>query len=92
MIKVGNDWIIGTDPRNYMVARNRPRERNRNGETQVVYLFEGYFHTLEDALEYIRQEMIRDRLSGDDMTLADAIRVIRETNAEFRRLIEEVEK
>lgn len=92
MIRVGDEWVIGTDPRNYMVARNRPRERSRNGATQVVYLFEGYFHTLEDALEYIRQEMIRDRLSRDDMTLADAIRVIREMNAEFRKLIEEVTK
>jgi hypothetical protein len=33
--------------------------------------------------------MIRDGLS-EDMTLADAIRVIRETDAEFRKLIEEV--
>lgn len=91
MIKVGNDWVVGVDPLNYMVARNKPKDRVRDGVTSVSYPWEGFFHTLEDALEYIRSEMIRDGL-GEDMTLADAIRVIRETNAEFRRLIEEVAK
>lgn len=89
MIKVGTDWVIGVDPLNYMVARNRPRERTRDGVVSTFYPWEAYFHTVEEALEYIRSEMIRDGLK-EDMTLADAIRVIRETDAEFRKLIEEV--
>ena len=89
MINVGNDWVIGIDPLNYMVSRNKPKDRVRDGVTSDSYPWEGFFHTLEDALEYIRSEMIRDGLS-EDMTLADAIRVIRETDAEFRKLIEEV--
>ena len=91
MINVGNDWVIGIDPLNYMVSRNKPKDRVRDGVTSVSYPWEGFFHTLEDALEYIRSEMIRDGLS-EDMTLADAIRVILETDAEFRKLIEEVAK
>lgn len=89
MIKVNEDWIIGIDPKNFMVARNRPIARTRDGKTVTGYLWEAYFSDLEGALEYIRKEMIRDGLS-EDMTLATAIRVIRETDAEFRKLIEEV--
>ncbi len=89
MIKVGNEWVIGVDSRNYMVSRNKPIRQERDGRTIISYPWETFWHTLEDALAYIRSEMIRDGLS-EDMTLADAIRVIRETDAEFRKLIEEV--
>lgn len=87
MIKVNDDWVIGVDSRNYMPARNKPRKGGIKEREITGYPWEAYFHTLEEALEYIRSEMIRDGLS-EDMTLADAIRVIRETNAEFRKLIE----
>lgn len=87
MIKVNDDWVIGVDSRNYMPTRAKPQISVIEGKEVSSYRYEAYFHTLEDALEYIRQEMIRDGLS-EDMTLADAIRVIRETDAEFRKLIE----
>lgn len=89
MIKVNDDWVIGVDALNYKVARNKPQKGGVKGKIIVGYPWETYFHTLEDALEYIRSEMIRDGLS-EDMTLVDAIQKIRETDAEFRRLIEEV--
>lgn len=89
MIRVNDDWVIGVDSRNYMVARNKPQKGGVTGKLIVGYPWEAYFHSLEDCMEYIRSEMIRDGLS-EDMELADAIRVIREKDAEFRRLIEEV--
>lgn len=91
MIRVNDDWVIGVDPRNYMVARNKPILTTIEGRQITKYPWERFYHSLEDCMEYIRSEMIRDGLS-EDMTIADAIRVIRETNAEFRKLIEEVAK
>lgn len=84
MIFVNNNWVIGVDAYNYSVARNKKVVQKRKDGAEIEsYPWEGYFTSLENAIDYIIRENQRLNLKSGDMTLVEALQTIRESNKEI---------
>lgn len=85
VIKVNDTWYIDVDADNYSVGKikNIRTTTDKNGRAKEDKRYEGYFTTLESALRFIRDTMIADALSTEDMDLAGAVATVRSINSEF---------
>lgn len=97
MIKVNDTWYIDVDADNYSVGKTKNIKMvTKNGKAKEERRYEGYFTSLEPALIYIRDTMIADALSAEDVDLVDAVATVRSINSqfvdEFRKATRENEK
>lgn len=96
MIRINEDWVVDVDPYNYILKKDMHRTAIRKKKdskiTEPVYAVQGYFSSLDKALDRVGEEILRDRLSDGDMTLIEAVTAIRECREEWRRLVEAVTK
>ena len=85
MIKVNDTWYIDVDADNYSVGqmKNIRKYVDKNGEEKEVRKYDGFFTSLESALKFIRDKMVCESYSQDDLTMAEAIAVFREINKQF---------
>lgn len=97
MIIVSDTWYIDVDADNYSVGKIKNIKMvTKNGKAREERRYEGYFTSLEPALVYIRDAMIADALSAEDVDLVDAVATVRSINSqfvdEFRKATRENEK
>ena len=86
MIKVIDDWYITieTNPTNYVVRRGKD-ERDAKGKR--IDRPQGYFSGLRNAIKFIRDQIVADKLSSGLRTLEEALRTVSETDAHFEEII-----
>lgn len=92
MIRINDDWLIDVDQYNYIIKKDTHKMvKARDGKTMVPgYTTVGYYGSLRKALDALGGEIIRDKLRGGSRTLCEAVQAIRECEAEWKRLVEEV--
>lgn len=79
MIKVGTDYLIDTDERNYILYSLTVVQKGKHaGETRRTV--EGYFQTLEQALRAIVDRNTISGLEGVE-TVQNAVKRVEEINA-----------
>ena len=92
MIRINDDWIIDVDQYNYIIKKDMHKMvKARDGKTMVPgYTTVGYYGSLRRALEALGEEIIRDKLASDSLTLAEALQTIRECKAEWDEAVRKV--
>lgn len=83
MIKVNDEWGIVIDDLSYCPIRLDKPVVSKGKE---YYAKQGYYKTLQGALERVAEEMSRDELKASDMSLSEAVRIIRECNEKIENL------
>ena len=92
MIRINDDWVIDVDDRNYILKKDLHTDRKRkDGTTEHGWNIKGYFSSPGKALERFGEEIVRERLSVSNIGLSDAVRIIRESMEEYRKIIEGIE-
>ena len=80
MIQINDKWGIVIDENNYSPARiDKPREKGG----RIYYNRIGYYETLQSAIGRVAEEMARDKLMSSDMSLSEAVEVIKGCYAEL---------
>lgn len=89
MIRINDNWIVDVDQYNYIVKKDMHKMvKARDGKTMVPgYTTVGYYGSLRRALEALGGEIIRERLAGDSLTLAEALQTVRECKGEWDVLV-----
>ena len=91
MIRVNEDWVIDVDNYNYTLQRDMHRTALIKVEgkevERPVYKSVGYFATLDQALNRLLDEDIRERFKDGEHTLKEAIRVTKESRESWEDLI-----
>ena len=92
MIRVNDDWVVDVDPYNYILKKDLHKTTtDKKGNTLPVYSTQGYFSSLQAALERLGEEMVREKLMDGARCLAEAVDAIRECRDEWRELIGRIE-
>lgn len=87
MIVINDKWTIQTDPRNYIVCQDHvTQEGEHAGEHYQTQ--EGFYSTLNGALQAIINRETMDVLSEGNFSLREAIQEIRRIQQDLRRTIE----
>jgi hypothetical protein len=88
MITIDNNYCIKVDEFNYTLCRVRT---SKSGKNKGKEYFEtvGYYSSLIDALEAYGRENVRAALLDGDMTLTEALTVIKESYEQTARTIKE---
>lgn len=88
MISVYGDYVIDVDDMNYTVKLDRHKTvTDKNGNTTDVYDTKGYYNTLKSALRGVRDMVVSDRLSQEDIDLNKAIKTVTGVNREFEDIM-----
>lgn len=87
MIRVNDDYVILIDEMNYAPARDRHRTVMSKGKERAVYDIIGYTSTLERAVKMILDRTTAEALADGEISLADAIKEIREINSQFEEML-----
>lgn len=89
MIKIVDNWYVTveTSPAQYVVRRGKGERSRRDGWKDNV---QAYCGSLARAIEYIRKQVIAERLSEYSGGLAEALRTVSEVDARFAKIIERV--
>ena len=85
MIKVNDEWGIVIEDLSYCPIR---LDKPVVSKGKTYYAKQGYYKTLQGALERVAEEMSRDELKTADMSLSEAVRVIRECNEKIENLVQ----
>lgn len=88
MISVYGDYVIDVDDMNYTVKLDRHKTvTDKNGNTTDVYDTKGYYNTLKSALRGVRDMVVSDKLSQEDMSLNQAVKTVVEVNQKFEDIM-----
>ena len=87
MIRVNDDYVILVDEMNYAPARDRHRTVMSKGKERAVYDIIGYASTLERAVKMILDRTTTEILTNGEISLADAVKEIREINSQFEEML-----
>lgn len=90
MIVVNDRWVIDVDAYNYIVCKNKPRPKEKNGKTYMEYPTVSYHRTLSEACKAILDEEVRISMGEGTKTLAEAVTAMREVCSEMRGLIDKI--
>lgn len=90
MIKIIDDWYVTveTNPTNYVVRRGEGK-RGKNGKW--LDKSRGYFHTLRNAVKFIRDQIIAEKHSEGQRTLGEALGAISEVDVRFVEILSKIE-
>lgn len=85
MIKVNEDYVIDVDQYNFTVKFDRHRKwlNEKTGVEVDVFDTVGHYSSLESALYACLKDMQVRKLSDEDMSLAKALKVVRDTTRRF---------
>ena len=76
MIKI-DDWCIDADSRCYIIGKQKTRV-TKDGEVEEYLAGEKYYSNLPAALNGIKEAERRSLVHSQDMTIQEAIKLIRE--------------
>lgn len=85
MIEVYKDWVIDVDSRQYITGK---RYRDKKGNVSMSN--QRYFRTLSHAVADIAERVSKERLQDKDMSLKEAVEVLRSTYEEFGAKVDEL--
>ena len=85
MIEVYKDWVIDVDSRQYITGK---RYRDKKGNVSMSN--QRYFRTLSQAVADIAERVSKERLQDKDMSLKEAVEVLRITYEEFGAKVDEL--
>ena len=86
MIRLNDKYVITIDERQYCLCKRTVVKTGENKGKENLTPF-GYYPTLTQALDRFARQSIINRLKDANMSLSEAVRAIRESNAEVARLI-----
>lgn len=97
MIRVNEKYVIDVDEQNYTVKEDLHRTETRKTKDGIEYIVpmydtKGYYNTLQGALGGVRDLMLVNGLSEEDMPLEMAIRTVIEVNKIFTDTVNKVMK
>lgn len=87
MIRVLDDWyiVVETNPVNYVVRKgDGTRDKKGTWKDKAA----GYCASLRGALEFIRKQIIAERLSVGSRALPAALQIISEADEEFEHALD----
>ena len=85
MIEVYKDWVIAVDSRQYITGK---RYRDKKGDVSLGD--QRYFRTLSQAVADIAERVSKERLQNKNMSLKEAVEVLRSTYEEFGAEVDEL--
>ena len=85
MIEVYKDWVIAVDSRQYITGK---RYRDTKGDVSLSN--QRYFRTLSQAVADIPERVSKERLQNKNMSLKEAVEVLRSTYEEFGAEVDEL--
>lgn len=89
MININDDWKIQTDGCYTLVKVNGTRIDKKTNEEVPAYKVYGYYNTLEDLLVGYTRDKSLDDMVDKDLTVSEAIAIIRSNCDEIRRMVRE---
>lgn len=90
MITLNERYTIVADKDCYTakyMTGGKPKVNKKTGKTEDASQLVGYYGTIEAAVSGCRSDAIRRRVAEYDMTLDEAIEVLKKINEEFERAI-----
>lgn len=87
MIKLLDNWIIDTDDLSYLLVKESGKIRHKGKRSYRERKIYGYYPTLESALRAFREMLLREELSYGELSLPEAINVIRRIDEVFSKMI-----
>ena len=85
MIEVYKDWVIDVDSRQYITGK---RYRDKKGNVSMSN--QRYFRTLSQAVADIAERVSKEKLQDKDMSLKEAVGVLRSTYEEVGAKVDEL--
>lgn len=80
------DYVIDADDRQYIVGKERVR-KDKDGDEEKYIFMPKYYHTLAQACGAIYKQKVKELVSGEDMTIAQAIKKIEKLENEFEEYV-----
>lgn len=80
------DYVIDADDRQYIVGKERVRKDKDGNEEKYIFMPK-YYHTIAQACGAIYKQKVKELVSGEDMTLSQAIKKIEELENEFEEYV-----
>lgn len=78
MIRINDNWGIAVDENNYSPVRLRTTKKGEDASRRI-----GYYVTLQGAIGRVAEEMSREELMRTDMSLSEAVEVIKKSYGEL---------
>lgn len=85
------DYVIDADDRQYIVGKERVRKDKDGNEEKYIFMPK-YYNTLAQACGAIYKQRVKELVSSEDMTLAQAIKKIEELENEFEEFVKKQTK
>ena len=85
MIRINDMYTIDVDDMNYTlyaIGTYGEKSKNAGEEKQTII---GYYSTLEGAMEACRDDYMRKVIGSKDMSLDEAVTVVKRVRDEFRQ-------
>lgn len=88
MIRVTDDYVIDTDENSYILQQDlHTTYTDKMGKTRHNYKNIGYYTSLNNALEGLKEVFARKCIGEGEKTLSEALQSLRDINADFEKLI-----
>lgn len=85
------DYVIDADNSQYIVGKERIR-KNKDGEEEKYIFAPKYYMTIAQACGSIYKQRVKELVSSEDMTLAQAIKKIEKLENEFEEFVKKQTK
>lgn len=85
------DYVIDADDRQYIVGKERVRKDKDGNEEKYIFMPK-YYTTLAQACGAIYKQRVKELVSSEDMTLAQAIKKIEKLENEFEEYVKKQTK
>lgn len=85
------DYVIDADDRQYIVGKERVRKDKDGNEEKYIFMAK-YYGSLAQACGAIYKQKVKEFVSSEDMTLAQAIKKIEELENEFEEFVKKQTK
>ena len=89
MIRLIDDYVVVKESYDYMLARELKSIDKKTNKNKLKTI--GYYGSLTKAIEACRKEYIGKPLEDADVTLSEALTILRQQDKRFRMMLEGLE-
>ena len=89
MIRLIEDYVIVKEPYDYMLARELKSIDKKTKKNKLRAI--GYYGSIKKAIEACRKDYIGKPLNDADVTLSEALTILRQQDKRFRMMLEGLE-